>query len=114
MKKIILATMAILFFSVPLYAEESEENDALYKARERVEEARQQVEYILERDKQRRNQYTGGGDPFLSYYYNKWTGNNDSDYQNAILLYKAALQDYQLELEMAKAEKEYRNIRRKR
>ena len=42
------------------------------------------------------------------------TGNKDSDCQNEIALYKAALQNYQLELEMAIAEKEFQNVRRRR
>lgn len=113
MKKIILATIALLFFSVPLYAQEDDEDNALYeKSRQQVDEALQQVKACSEVNKMRREHYTGGGNPFLTSLYNELTGNKDSDCQDVMALYKAALQNYQLELEIAKSEKEYRNVRR--
>ena len=106
MKKIILAIIALLFFSVPLYAQEDDEDEALYEAKERVEEARQRIDEILERRKR-----NTGGNPLLESYYNHFEGN--TELQNAMALYQISLQEYQMELEAAKIRKERRNIKRK-
>ena len=108
MKKIILATIALLFFSVPLYAQEDDEDEALYEAKERVEEARQRVEDILER----RERETRGKNALEVSFYNDFGGN--TGFQQAMDLYKAALLQYQMELEAAKIRKEHQNIKRKR
>ena len=115
MKKIILATITLLFFSVPLYAEEFEddEDEALYEAKERVEEARQLVNTLLEESRENRRKATGGGDPWLTSYYNKWTNGSDNNIQQAMDMYKVAVQQYQIELELARARKAYRNTREK-
>lgn len=108
MKKIILATIALLFFSVPLYAQEDDEDEALYEAKERVEEARQRVEDILER----RERETRGKNALEVSFYNDFVGN--TGFQQAMDLYKISLQEYQIKLEAAKIRKEHQNIKRKR
>lgn len=109
MKKIFVTIMTLLIFSTPLYAEEFEddEDEALYEAKERVEEARQRVEDILERRERETR-----GNPLRVSFYNDFGGN--TGFQQAMDLYKAALLQYQMELEAAKIRKEHQNIKRKR
>lgn len=110
MKKIFVTIMTLLIFSAPLYAKEFEddEDEALYEAKERVEEARQRVEDILER----RERETRGKNALEVSFYNDFVGN--TGFQQAMDLYKAALLQYQMELEAAKIRKEQQNIKRKR
>lgn len=74
------------------------------KARESVEAADRGLSTAVEIAKVNRAHYTANGDPFLTYFYNKWYGTTDPDVANAVAYFKECNSRFSNEVDLYKAE----------